>query len=96
MRNRLTSLIVALPALLVFLLVTVPLNGQSPMTNLPFDPHDLNGIWNRTGGDRGYNNDVVPMTPSGEAKMRASTIVSNSVVIERWSNQVRNVRCGRG
>ena len=69
MRNRLTSVIVALPALLVFLLVTVPLNGQSPTTsNVPFDPHDLNGIWNRTGGDRGYNNDVVPMTPSGEAK----------------------------
>src|SRR5215470_10878178 len=33
-----------------------------------WDPHDLNGIWIRTGGDRGYNNDVVPMTAWGDEK----------------------------
>jgi hypothetical protein len=33
-----------------------------------FNPRDLTGIWVRTGGDRGFNNDVPPMTPEGQAK----------------------------
>ena len=44
----------------------------------PLDPHDLNGIWSRNNqgwggggtcrecGDRGFGNDVPPMTPEGE------------------------------
>jgi hypothetical protein len=35
------------------------------------DPHDLNGIWIRTGGDRGYNNDVPPMTAWGLEKFNS-------------------------
>jgi hypothetical protein len=36
-----------------------------------WDPHDINGIWIRTGGDRGYNNDVVPMTAWGQEKFNS-------------------------
>jgi hypothetical protein len=34
--------------------------------SVPHDPKDLNGVWSRTGGDRGFNNDVPPMTPEGQ------------------------------
>jgi len=37
-----------------------------------WDPHELNGIWIRTGGDRGYNNDVVPMTVWGQEKFNSN------------------------
>src|ERR1051326_6873445 len=36
-----------------------------------WDSHDLNGIWIRTGGDRGYNNDVPPMTAWGLEKFNS-------------------------
>jgi len=49
-----------------------------------FDPHDLSGIWSRNSqgyggggtcrgcGDRGFNNEVPPMTPSGQARFDAN------------------------
>jgi hypothetical protein len=36
--------------------------------SVPHDPKDLSGVWSRTGGDRGFNNDVPPMTPEGQRK----------------------------
>src|SRR5438093_9666424 len=47
-----------------------------PKSNLPFDPHDLSGVWSRTGGDRGISNrpgvNVPPMTPAGQKLFDAS------------------------
>ena len=47
-----------------------------PKSNLPFDPHDLSGVWSRTGGDRGMSNrpgvNVPPMTPAGQRLFEAS------------------------
>src|SRR5438552_16925518 len=41
-----------------------------PKSNLPFDPHDLSGVWSRTGGDRGMSRrtgvNVPAMTPAGQ------------------------------
>ena len=49
-----------------------------------FDPHDLSGIWSRNSqgyggggtcrgcGDRGFNNDVPPMTAWGQARFEAN------------------------
>src|SRR6266581_3130631 len=54
-------------ALLSF--VIAPSSGFAQTSS--WDPHDLNGIWIRTGGDRGYNNEVVPMTAWGEAKFNS-------------------------
>src|SRR5438552_18289294 len=45
-------------------------------SNLPFDPHDLSGVWTRTGGDRGMSSrpgvNVPPMTPAGQKLIDAS------------------------
>ena len=54
--------------------------------NKPFDKHDLSGIWTRNGtpagyggggtcrdcGDRGFSNDVPPMTPLGQKMFDAN------------------------
>jgi len=54
--------------------------------NKPYDKHDLSGIWTRNGtpagyggggtcrdcGDRGYSNDVPPMTPLGQKMFDAN------------------------
>src|SRR5262245_37500818 len=61
----------AVECLLVFLFLSLNLSGQSTAP-VPFDPHDLSGIWNRTGGDRGYNNQVPPMTPLGLEKFNSN------------------------
>jgi hypothetical protein len=49
---------------------------QMPKSNLPFDPHDLSGVWSKTGGDRGMSRrpgmDVPPMTPEGQKLFDAS------------------------
>jgi len=37
-----------------------------------FDPHDLSGIWNITKGHRSISANVPPMTPEGEARMKAN------------------------
>jgi len=56
----------------------------SSTASLPFDAHDLSGIWSRNSqgyggggtcrgcGDRGFNNDVPPMTPWGQARFDAN------------------------
>ena len=55
-------------------------------SNKPFDKHDLSGIWTRNGtpagyggggtcrdcGDRGFSNDVPPMTPLGQKMFDAN------------------------
>ena len=54
--------------------------------NKPFDKHDLNGVWSRNGspagyggggtcrdcGDRGFSNDVPPLTPLGQKMFDAN------------------------
>jgi hypothetical protein len=56
----------------------------SPTASLPFDPHDFSGIWSRNSqgyggggtcrgcGDRGFSNDVPPMTPEGQKRFEAN------------------------
>src|SRR5262245_26944094 len=83
MRQGFIRLIVAAAAVAV---LTSPIWAQqgrqapapSPSASLPFDPHDLSGIWSRNSqgyggggtcrgcGDRGFSNDVPPMTPAGQ------------------------------
>jgi hypothetical protein len=85
-----TKIRIALIVLLLFSSAALAQRGQqgTPAANatasLPFDPHDLSGIWSRNSqgfggggtcrecGDRGFNNDVPPMTPAGEAKFNAN------------------------
>ena len=75
--------------ILIFAMMTVPAlssvglaqTGQAarrakPKSNLPFDPHDLSGVWSRTGGDRGMGSrpgvNVPAMTPAGQKLFDAS------------------------
>src|SRR2546427_349065 len=46
--------------------------SKAAASSAKLDPHDLSGIWNRTGGDRGFNNDVPPFTREGERKFSAN------------------------
>jgi hypothetical protein len=60
--------------------------GDPANANKPYDKHDLNGIWTRNGspggygggstcancGDRGFNNDVPPLTPLGQKMFDAN------------------------
>src|SRR5205085_838583 len=78
------SSMAVLPAVLTFSPVSHAQGGQqaapnqgqrraappSPTANLPFDPHDLSGIW-RYGGALSSNN-APPMTPAGKAKYDAN------------------------
>jgi hypothetical protein len=41
-------------------------------SNAPFDPRDLNGVWNWTNSDRGYNTEVPPLTAEGERRLNAN------------------------
>src|SRR5437588_11613228 len=73
MPNRLSLIFVA-----TFLFMAPVMFAQN------FDPHDLSGIWSRNSqgyggggtcrvcGDRGFNNEVPPMTPSGQARFEAN------------------------
>src|SRR5712691_2831188 len=74
MRIRLSLMVVfALPAM-----------SAATFAQTTFDPHDLSGIWSRNSqgyggggtcrgcGDRGFNNDVPPMTPWGQARFEAN------------------------
>ena len=55
--------------MLLLLFILIPFSAFAQNTR--FDPHELNGIWLRTGGDRGYNNEVAPMTVWGEEKFKS-------------------------
>jgi hypothetical protein len=57
-------------AIVAFSFVIFPFSLTFAQTAF-WNAHDLNGIWVRTGGDRGYNNDVVPMTAWGQAKFNS-------------------------
>ena len=82
MRPRfMTILILAMITIPGFASDTFAQTGQvarraRPKSNLPFDPHDLSGVWSRTGGDRGMSNrpgvSVPPMTPAGQKLFDAS------------------------
>src|SRR6476660_3280862 len=81
---------IALIALLLISSTTLAQRGQrgtpaaNPTASLPFDPHDLSGIWSRNSqgyggggtcrgcGDRGFSNDVTPMTPEGQKRFEAN------------------------
>src|SRR5690242_92320 len=71
MRPRVINLTAPVKCLIVFLFLSISLSAQSTAT-IRFDAHDLSGIWNRTGGDRGYNNQVPPMTPLGLEKLNSN------------------------
>src|SRR6266403_330914 len=53
-----------------------PYGRPKPKSNLPFEPHDLSGVWSRTGGDRGMSSrpgvNVPAMTPAGQKLFDAS------------------------
>jgi len=80
MRDHLNgrTLFASVAVLLAVLAVLPALHAQggrtaaaSPTANLPFDPHDLSGIW-RFGGNFFSNNNAPPMTPAGKAKYDAN------------------------
>src|SRR5213594_355975 len=74
MRHRLSLILVAA---VLFMAPVLPAQNA-------FDPHDLSGIWSRNSqgyggggtcrgcGDRGFNNDVPPMTEWGKARFEAN------------------------
>ena len=43
-----------------------------PYVSVPHDPHDLNGIWRRSGGVLTVSNETPPMTAWGKAKFDAA------------------------
>jgi hypothetical protein len=82
MRMRLVGPIALVVAVLISPGVSLAQGGRrnaapSPTANLPFDPHDLKGYWDRSnGGARGMSSrpgvDVPPMTPEGQKLFNAS------------------------
>jgi hypothetical protein len=44
------------------------------------NPHDLSGIWMRSGGDSGFSpaKDIPALTPAGQAKLKTATILAPS------------------
>ena len=76
MRNRLMILAVTLAVVFAVSSPAFAQTGaQAPRARTapspPHDPRDLSGVWSRTGGDRGFNNEVPPMTPEGQQKFNA-------------------------
>ena len=75
MRTRFLAIFI-LAAMSVFAQTGRQARQAKPKSNLPFDPHDLSGVWSRTGGDRGMSNrpgvNVPPMTPAGQKLFDAS------------------------
>src|ERR1051326_1319311 len=82
--NRTSSSVMSIFPLVAILAISSAAFGQTgavarrarPKSNLPFDPHDLSGVWSRTGGDRGMSSrpgiNVPPMTPEGQKLFDAS------------------------
>jgi hypothetical protein len=65
--------------------------GPVDVNGKKFDPHDLSGIYTRTGGDTGFGpaKDMPPLTPAGEAKLKSVTIVgttSRSPLVKTTTN----------
>jgi hypothetical protein len=46
--------------------------AEPPAPSVPHDPHDLNGVWRRSGGVLTMSNETPPMTPWGKAKFDAA------------------------
>src|SRR2546421_12359638 len=61
--KRMRSILVSIFVFVAILAIAATGFGQTgdvarkakPKSNLPFDPHDLSGVWSRTGGDRGMS-----------------------------------------
>src|SRR3984893_16966717 len=76
MRYLLRASYVALVAVLALTQILFAQNGQqkqaqkdSPTKDLPFDPHDISGIWKNPGGfDVALGSDRPPMTAWGKEK----------------------------
>src|SRR5437773_9536400 len=75
MPNRMTSSIVLLTSLFLFLSVTLAQRGQragatanNPAPAPPHDPHDLSGVWTKTWRTLTLSEDVPPMTSWGKAQ----------------------------
>lgn len=81
MRTLLKTTLIAIVTILAISSLGLAQTGEvarraRPKSNLPFDPHDLSGVWSRTGGDRGMSSrpgvNVPPMTPAGQKLFDAS------------------------
>src|ERR1051325_9491045 len=46
--------------------------AEPPAVSVPHDPHDLNGLWRRSGGVLTMSNETPPMTAWAEAKVDAA------------------------
>jgi hypothetical protein len=44
----------------------------APTVSVPHDPHDLSGVWKRSGGVLTMSNETPPMTPWGQARFNAA------------------------
>lgn len=83
MRNRFTSSIVGLAAILAFSPAALSYAGQrgagqrgaganAAAPSPPHDPKDLSGIWTKTWRTLALSAEVPPMTPEGQAKFNAN------------------------
>ncbi len=83
MRNRFTSSIVGLAAILAFSPAALSYAGQrgagqrgaganAAAPSPPHDPKDLTGIWTKTWRTLALSAEVPPMTPEGQAKFNAN------------------------
>ena len=46
--------------------------AEAPTPSVPHDPHDLNGVWRRSGGVLTMSNETPPMTAWAKAKFDAA------------------------
>jgi hypothetical protein len=46
--------------------------AEPPAPSVPHDPHDLNGVWRRSGGVLAMSNETPPLTPWGKTKFDAA------------------------
>src|SRR5205809_7536946 len=73
----------------------VDINGKKS------NPHDLSGIWMRTGGDSGFSpaKDIPALTPAGQAKLKTAAILapSRNALVKQVSNpaESNDLRLGR-
>jgi hypothetical protein len=76
MRSHVVVVAVMLSAPVLFAQGQAKGRGQgaksAPAVSVPHDPHDLNGVWSRSGGVLTMSNETPPMTPWGLAKFNAN------------------------